>query len=433
MGHYDVHKCLERTESKGDSRLSLSPVHTLNRRAEDFADIGSKVQCKSDDSYIYAVDIDISKEHIEHKHQKDEHRCTTHYRNVDICNTGQPFPSVHLHPAYERTKKSSQKDAEDGNYDSGLQAFESEHVAVLMDDVADEKDDVADGYDSETGSGEDLTDETTQETDQEDPQENAQEDSQDNNQENDHEDPVEPATADETSSGENETLDAETTPGFSGVLTYEGPDYTVTASFDETAGIPSGASLSVEEITQNQDIYQKYSEQAEKAVGEETDGKVAWVRLFDISIVKDGKTIEPTGPVSVQINYHEAMERPKNAEVKAVHFEGEEEIPVVLDTRAKGEETSVEQVSFDTESFSVFAIVGTTIEKTVLASDGKNYKITVTYGPETKIPEGAELAVEEILPDEKNSSEDDAATTSVYEKYVSKTENALGLEEGTAG
>ena len=110
----------------------------MDRRAEHFADIGSKVQCKSDDSYIYAVDIDLSKEHIEHKHQKDEHRCTTHYRNVDICNTGQPFPAVHLHPAYERTKKSSKKDAEDGNYDSGLQSFENEHVAVLMDDVADE-------------------------------------------------------------------------------------------------------------------------------------------------------------------------------------------------------------------------------------------------------------------------------------------------------
>ena len=304
-------------------------------------------------------------------------------------------------------------DAADG-YDSGTDIGEDLSEENVLDDVADEKDDVADGYDSETGSGEDLTDETTQETDQEDPQENAQEDSQDNNQENDHEDPVEPATADETSSGENETLDAETTPGFSGVLTYEGPDYTVTASFDETAGIPSGASLSVEEITQNQDIYQKYSEQAEKAVGEETDGKVAWVRLFDISIVKDGKTIEPTGPVSVQINYHEAMERPKNAEVKAVHFEGEEEIPVVLDTRAKGEETSVEQVSFDTESFSVFAIVGTTIEKTVLASDGNNYKVTVTYGEDAGIPENAELDVKEL-------QEED------YEDYLGRTAVAMGV------
>ena len=229
------------------------------------------------------------------------------------------------------------------------------------------------------------------------------------------------------------TTSGEAKPGLSKTLTFEGPDYTVTAIFDETAGIPAGASLSVEEITQDQDNYKKYSEQAEKAVGEEIEGKAAWVRLFDITIVKDGQPIEPTGPVSVQINYHEAMERPKNAEVKAVHFEGEKETPVVLDTKAQGEETSVEQVSFDTESFSVFAIVGTVIEKNVLASDGKNYHITVTFGAETGIPEGAELEVNEILPGENG----EAGTSSVYgrryEEYVTYTENVLGMEEGSTG
>ena len=40
---------------------------------------------------------------------------------------------------------------------------------------------------------------------------------------------------------------------------------------------------------------------------------------------------------------------------------------------------------------------GTRIEKNVLASDGKNYKVTVTYGAEAGIPEGAELRVEEYL------------------------------------
>ena len=221
------------------------------------------------------------------------------------------------------------------------------------------------------------------------------------------------------------TTSGEAKPGLSKTLTFEGPDYTVTAIFDETAGIPAGASLSVEEITQDQDNYKKYSEQAEKAVGEEIEGKAAWVRLFDITIVKDGQPIEPTGPVSVQINYHEAMERPKNAEVKAVHFEGEKETPVVLDTKAQGEETSVEQVSFDTESFSVFAIVGTTIEKTVLASDGNNYKVTVTCGEDAGVPESAELNVAEI-------TDGSSRYGKTYEEYVSSTESVLGLAEGSA-
>lgn len=197
-------------------------------------------------------------------------------------------------------------------------------------------------------------------------------------------------------------------------LTFEGDDYTVTATFDQTAGIPAGSVLSVKEITQKEKDYQNYREQAEQAVGGNPEETIAWVRLFDISIVKDDQVVEPSGPVSMQINYREAMERASNADVKTVHFEGEKETPRVLDTETGGTATAVEQVSFDTESFSVFAIVGTVIEKTVLASDGHNYRISVTYGDDAGVPEGADLAVEEIAPE--------------YENYLEKVQEALGLD-----
>ena len=76
----------------------------------------------------------------------------------------------------------------------------------------------------------------------------------------------------------------------------------------------------------------------------------------------------------------------------------------------------------EVHSFSVYVIVETTIEKNVLASDGHNYRITATYGAETGIPADADLAVEEI-----------SADSELYGEYVSKTENALGMEEGSAG
>ena len=57
-------------------------------------------------------------------------------------------------------------------------------------------------------------------------------------------------------------------------------------------------------------------------------------------------------------------------------------------------------VSFQAESFSIFAIVGTTIEKTFVASDGRSYKIRVTYGSEAGVQEGEKLEVSEILPAE---------------------------------
>ena len=65
---------------------------------------------------------------------------------------------------------------------------------------------------------------------------------------------------------------------------------------------------------------------------------------------------------------------------------------------------------------------GTSMEKIVLASDGHNYKVTVTCGTDAGIPENADLSVEEIT---KKSSE--------YDTYVANTENALGMEEGSAG
>ena len=51
--------------------------------------------------------------------------------------------------------------------------------------------------------------------------------------------------------------------------------------------------------------------------------------------------------------------------------------------RVVAEHLSSAVVFYDTNSFSVYGIVGTVIEKSVLASDGHNYKVTVTYGAET--------------------------------------------------
>ena len=71
------------------------------------------------------------------------------------------------------------------------------------------------------------------------------------------------------------------------------------------------------------------------------------------------------------------------------------------------------------------------IEKTVLASDGKNYRITATYGAETDIPVDAELEVNEILPADIDESNLSSVYGMSYEEYVAYTENALGWETGS--
>ena len=79
-------------------------------------------------------------------------------------------------------------------------------------------------------------------------------------------------------------------------------------------------------------------------------------------------------------------------------------------------------IAFVTDSFSVYGFVTATLEKTILASDGHNYKVTVSFEPLTEIPEDAELLVEEI---KEGTSSDGVG----YEEYVARTENALRLQD----
>ena len=89
----------------------------------------------------------------------------------------------------------------------------------------------------------------------------------------------------------------------------------------------------------------------------------------------------------------------------------------------------------EADGFSAYAIVGTVIEKYVLASDGRNYRITATYGPEAGVPEDAQLKVSEILPpesDETIAGSEEPLDSSLYDEYVARTEDALGWAEGSA-
>ena len=274
-------------------------------------------------------------------------------------------------------------------------------------------------------------------------------------------------------------------------LACQGPDYEVTVTSGVKEGIPKDASLSVSEImpetpadntdadnnTDTELTYEEYVSRTEEALGIEEDSGY-FIRLFDIKIVDAyGEKIKIQVPVNVKIRLIDQ----KGADIsnaQVVHFADETNEADIAEETNGTEKTDTETLSesetktattpsrnakalskakninkaakakkekkgdviqdvtvetgvlpedgttlsFETEGFSVFALVGTTIEKTVLASDGHNYRITATYGAETGIPEDADLAVEEIT-----------EVSSDYDKYVSKTENALGMEEGSAG
>ena len=127
-----------------------------------------------------------------------------------------------------------------------------------------------------------------------------------------------------------------------------------------------------------------------------------------------GQEIEPLLPIRVTMTSSLVIE---SEDTVVVHVDDEGAASQVENT-----ETGERDVTFEADNFSVYVLIGTTIEKRVITADGQSYMINVNYGPETGIPADAELDVAEVL-----------AGSEQYETYVAMTENALGMEEGSAG
>ena len=191
-----------------------------------------------------------------------------------------------------------------------------------------------------------------------------------------------------------------------------------------------------------EEYYEKTLEALEKDNRLENDQAVKSARFFDITFLgKDGKPVEPAAPVSIAVKYTDALSAVDTADTMAVHFGDNTEItdnkekdseeittseiavPEILDTKTEVKKKAIQEISFEAEKFSVYGVIGTeVIEKTVLASDGHNYKITVTYGPEAEIPAGSKLKVEEILPG-----------TELYDSYNEQAIYELSPKEGSKG
>ena len=185
-------------------------------------------------------------------------------------------------------------------------------------------------------------------------------------------------------------------------LVFEAENYTVYADFDESAGFPEGVELKVKEITREDDpeIYDQYYQKALEQVQDKYDENtgLSFAKFYDISFVHDGREIEPSGEVKVRIEYKKTVETETTKAVEAIHFNKEdEEKAEVIDAEAEGTEKAVEAVEFESDQFSVYGIVGTEmLTGDVITADGSAYSISVSYGLEAKIPEGAQLKVSEI-------------------------------------
>lgn len=137
------------------------------------------------------------------------------------------------------------------------------------------------------------------------------------------------------------------------VMTEKGSDYEVTAAFGATAQLPQGVELKVSEIVPSTETYQSRYEKAKEALGV---SKLTYARFFDISFVHDNQEVEPAAPVSVKIKTDNAVQMPKDSQMKVVHFEDDNNVQLV-DAQTDEKNNQVSEVSFDANSFSDYGTV----------------------------------------------------------------------------
>lgn len=187
-----------------------------------------------------------------------------------------------------------------------------------------------------------------------------------------------------------------------GKLTYEGTDYIITAEYGKEAKIPEGAKLVVKEIKENNDKeqYESYLQKTKNVLNKKSNEKISFARFFDISFIVDKEEIEPSAKVKVKVSYDKKVNISDDIEVKSVHFGKKTE---VLDVKTNEKNGRLDQVTFDANNFSVYAIVG--VEKTTGNVEGiantqtetiDNITFNVSYSKSAGLPEGTKLVVKEV-------------------------------------
>ena len=168
----------------------------------------------------------------------------------------------------------------------------------------------------------------------------------------------------------------------------DGNTYQIEVGYGADAGIPSGATLRVRELTGAE--ADAYAARAAETLDLEADD-LAYAKALDIAILKDGERVQPLTPVSVSVRLLDAPEDMEEAYVNVVHFG---DAPEALNCALDGD-----TVAFETDGFSVYVITDDTprlgfvftVNETAISLDGNGTvtKQIVKKGEKPIIPQPA--------------------------------------------
>lgn len=138
---------------------------------------------------------------------------------------------------------------------------------------------------------------------------------------------------------------------------FEDDVVAVSVILPEDSAVPEDAVLTVTAITYEDANYDELAQQANDAV----DGVAEEVVLYDVSfLTAEDEYLPVSETATVSFRFKEQIITPtEDSEVAVLHYTEEAETPVILETleTALDEDEALAEITFQTEGFSVFAVV----------------------------------------------------------------------------
>ena len=232
-------------------------------------------------------------------------------------------------------------------------------------------------------------------------------------------------------------------------LTDDGLTCTVTVTYDESAGIPEGASLQVTEVAPgSEEEQQRRDRMGDALIQQYGSVAIADVRFLNISILVDGQPFEAlAAPVDVKIVYSDPMQtEPEDTgyenEVVVIHYK-DDQTREFLNTQTSGNGEEYRESSFRTGSFSDYDIVSIrpydTLEAAPImlgAASGNDLNPLTTGKTLTYNNDGTYTLSLSVKGDSQSSSETTTQSANVliiYDVSNSMTANRAQSDTGSMG
>lgn len=159
-----------------------------------------------------------------------------------------------------------------------------------------------------------------------------------------------PTTARQVNASKEETVDF-----LEDTLIHKGEGYEIHVTVGKEAKLPLDTHLEVSEVNEMNQSFETYKSKTLEKVSRKDD-EIKSLFFYDITLVSNGKEMQPSSAVKVEVVYDKPLEV-SDEELEIVHFKDNGTLEVLKSKTDPETVDSSSDIAFKTESFSVYAIV----------------------------------------------------------------------------